>query len=160
MSQCDHEEADTRIFVHLQDALTKGARNFLISTVDTDVIVVFVGIYFQLYSLFPDISILVGFGAGKHFKYCNISSVSEILGEQVSIALPFFHSFTGSDTTLQFLGKGKKSVWESWKAYPEAIVAFRFAFDNPFQILDLKSPRMKLLERFVCVMIEPPVCHL
>jgi len=44
MSQCDHEEADTRICVHLQDALTKGARNFLISTVDTDVIVVLVGV--------------------------------------------------------------------------------------------------------------------
>ena len=148
MSQCDHEEADTRIRVHLQDALTKGAHNFLISTVDTDVIVVLVCVYFQLYSLFPDISILVGFGAGKHFKCYNINSIAEILGEQASTALPFFHSFTGSDTTSQFLGKGKKSAWESWKAYPEATVAFRFAFDHPFQILDLKSPQMKLLEDF------------
>ena len=72
---------------------------------------------------------------------------AEILGEQASTALPFFHSFTGSDTSQ----KGKKSAWESWKAYPEATVAFRFVFDHPFQILDLKSPQIKLLERFVCV---------
>ena len=47
MSQCDHEEADTRICVHLQDALTKGTRNFLISTVNTDVIVVLVAFTFS-----------------------------------------------------------------------------------------------------------------
>ena len=69
MLQCDHEEADTRICIHFNDALTKGARNFLLSTVDTNVIVILVSIYFKLYSSFSDISIFVGFGAGKHFKY-------------------------------------------------------------------------------------------
>jgi len=154
MPQCDHEEADTRICVHLNDALMKGARNFLVSIVDTDVIVILIGIYFQLYSSFPDISLCVGFGAGKHFKYYNISSICQILGEQVSSALPFFHAFTGSDTTSQFLGKGKKSAWESWKAYPEVTAAFRFAAEHPYQVLDLESPQMELLERFVCVMYD------
>ncbi len=36
MPDCDHEEADTRLFVHLKDALGKGARRVLIRTVDTD----------------------------------------------------------------------------------------------------------------------------
>lgn len=40
MSHCDHEEADTRIAIHIKDSLEKGARAILVRTVDTDVIVI------------------------------------------------------------------------------------------------------------------------
>jgi hypothetical protein len=40
MESCNHEEADTRIFVHGKDALQRGAKNVLIRTVDTDVVVI------------------------------------------------------------------------------------------------------------------------
>jgi len=42
MSCCDHEEADTRIEIHLQDGLQKGNgnTNILLRTVDTDVLAV------------------------------------------------------------------------------------------------------------------------
>ena len=53
---------------------------------------------------------------------------------QTCQALPYFYAFTGCDTTSQFLGKGKKSAWESCKAYPDAFKAFIFARDHPFQI--------------------------
>jgi len=46
MPPCDHEEADTRICVHLQGALEKGARKVLVRTVDTDVIIVLAGFCF------------------------------------------------------------------------------------------------------------------
>ena len=39
ISHCNHEEADTRIFVHAKDASMKGYRNVLVRTVDTDVVV-------------------------------------------------------------------------------------------------------------------------
>ena len=42
MPQCDHEEADTRIVVHIADALKKGLSTFLVRTVDTDVIVILI----------------------------------------------------------------------------------------------------------------------
>ena len=41
----DHEEADTRMCLHVLHALSKGAQNMLVSTVDTDVIVILVGIF-------------------------------------------------------------------------------------------------------------------
>ena len=43
MPPCDHEEADTRICVHLKDAMEKGARKVFVRTVDTDVIVIITG---------------------------------------------------------------------------------------------------------------------
>ena len=71
---------------------------------------------------------------------------------QTCQALPYFYAFTGCDTTSQFLGKGKKSAWESCKAYPDAFKAFIFARDHPFQMLELKSSEMEILERYVCVL--------
>ncbi len=46
MSSCNLEEADSRICVHIQDAIEKGARKVCIRTVDTDVIIIIAGIFF------------------------------------------------------------------------------------------------------------------
>ena len=43
MESCDHEEADTRILIHLQDALANGCTTCLVRTVDTDVVVIIIG---------------------------------------------------------------------------------------------------------------------
>ena len=99
MQLCHQEEADTRLCVHVLDALEKGARNILVTTVDTDVVVLLASMYFQLSSTFSDLQIWVGFGTGNHFRYYDINSISQSLGEQASHALPFFHAFTGCDTT-------------------------------------------------------------
>ena len=39
MSPCSHEEADTRMMVHLADAVDRGHNSIMIRTVDTDVVV-------------------------------------------------------------------------------------------------------------------------
>ncbi len=39
LAPCDHEEADTRIILHLVDAVYKGFHKFLLCTVDTDIVV-------------------------------------------------------------------------------------------------------------------------
>ncbi len=46
MGVSDHEEADTRMCIHIQDALQKGAKKILLRTVDTDVIVILAGHFF------------------------------------------------------------------------------------------------------------------
>ena len=108
MAPCYREEADSRICIHVQDALQKGAHNILVSTVDKDVIVVLVSIYFHFCDMFHDVNICVGFGHGKHFRHYSINKICHDLGKEISISLPFFHTFTGCDTTSQFLGKGKR----------------------------------------------------
>ena len=42
MLVCNHEEADTRIVVHVMHALEQGMKSVLVRTVDTDVIVILV----------------------------------------------------------------------------------------------------------------------
>ena len=42
MSDCTHEEADTRIVGHIRHALLEGAKKILVRTVDTDILVILI----------------------------------------------------------------------------------------------------------------------
>ena len=53
MQACNHEEADTRILINLQDALDNGSTTCLAHTVDTDVIVIIVGKFYDLLQQHP-----------------------------------------------------------------------------------------------------------
>jgi len=154
MPDCDHEEADTRLFVHLKDALDKGDRRVLIRTVDTDVIVIAVGVFFELQRMYPNIDIWVSFGMGKHFENYHINLICHSLGEERCRGLPFYHSFTGCDTTSQLVGKGKRSSWGAWSSHSAVTKAFQYAAEHPFKILNIESPEFELLERFTCVLYD------
>ena len=154
MRSCNYEEADTRILVHVKDALAKGARSVLVRTVDTDVVVILVAQFHTFSLTWPGTSFWVAFGMGKHFQLLSINSICEYLGEQKCRALPFFHAFTGCDTTSAFLGKGKKSAWEAWNAYPDVTEAFLYANDSPFLPLQINSPVFNVLQRFVVVLYD------
>jgi len=51
VEKCNLEEADTRILMHIKDASAKEQGNFLVNTVDTDVIVFLVGHFHEPKSL-------------------------------------------------------------------------------------------------------------
>ena len=124
MQLCGHEEADTRIVVHLQDALANGSTTCLVRMVDTDVVVIIIGKFHALPTKHPTADIWIAFGTGKNFTYIHINAICNALGKCKSMSLPIFHCFTGCDTTSAFLGKGKKSAWEAWNSYPEVTQAF------------------------------------
>ena len=107
---CDHEEANTRIVLHLYDAVCQGAQDILVHTVDTDVIVTLTGLFGNLPS---SVNVWVAFSTGKNYRYYCINTIYQSLREDKSRALPFFHAFSGCDTTSQFNGKAKKSMWEA-----------------------------------------------
>ena len=100
MIPCDHEEADTRLLVHVMNS---GCSTCLVRTVDTDVVVILIGKFHCLLTLHLSARIWVAFGTGKNFEYLDINSISRALGKQKSLALPVFHSFIGCDTTSTFL---------------------------------------------------------
>ncbi|KAK1893790.1 putative pseudouridine transporter, partial [Dissostichus eleginoides] len=85
MLPCNHEEADTRIMIHLHDALEHGSST----------------------CLYPAADIWVAFGTGKNYTYHHINTICHTLGKDRSTALPVFHCCTGCDTTSAFCGKGK-----------------------------------------------------
>ena len=116
MTGCNHEEADTRIVVHIIHALQQGMKTVKVRTADTDVIAILVGTFFDLKLTHPCVDIWVAFGTGKSFKYLNINAISSHIGEAKARALPMFHALTGCDTTSAFKGRGKKTAWQAWQA--------------------------------------------
>ena len=100
-----------------------------------------------LLSKCSDIDIWVAFGSGKNFQNFSINKICGSLGQARCTALPMYHAFSGCDTTSQFLGKGKKSSWEAWNAFPEVTDAFLFLAEHPFEQIDSSSDIFKLLER-------------
>jgi len=103
MEFCDHEEADTRMVVHLQDALDTASNTCLVRTVGTDVVTIFIGKCHALTTNHPAADVWIAFGTGKNFIYIHINTFFTALGRNKSIALPIFHCFTGCDTTFAFL---------------------------------------------------------
>ena len=78
-----------------------------IKTVDSDVIVIPVGLFYQIGAQVDDV--WVEYGAGKYMQYISIKTMYNQLGDSRAKALLFFHAFTGSDTTSAFRNKRKKT---------------------------------------------------
>ncbi|CAB4035539.1 Hypothetical predicted protein, partial [Paramuricea clavata] len=63
MTDCTHEEADTRIVVHILHAIqVEEAKTVLVRTVDTDVLVILVGKLHDLKEVQPELDLWLAFG--------------------------------------------------------------------------------------------------
>ena len=73
MAECNHEEADTRIVVHvlIHAIQADQAKSVVVRTVDTDVIVILVGKFHYLKAIQPELDLWVGFGTGLNFSFIN-----------------------------------------------------------------------------------------
>lgn len=94
LEPCIHEEADTRIMVHVKDAAVCGHQKVMIRTIDTDVVVLAISIF----HIVPLIELWMAFGTGKNFRYVAVHDIARALGQEKSKALPLFHAVTGCDT--------------------------------------------------------------
>ena len=127
IARCNHEEADTRIMLHVDDAVKHGHTKVSIRTVDTDVVVLAVTSAQRL-----DIPELwVAFGTGNNYRFLAAHEMARVLGPDRCRALPMFHAFTGCDTVSFFGGRGKKTAWETWQRYNEVTAAFCALGDEP-----------------------------
>jgi hypothetical protein len=124
---CTQEEADTRIFLHVSDAVKHGYRKVMIRTVDSDVLVLSIVAAQQL----GIDQLWVGFATGKSFRYLPAHDIACALGPEKCAALPFLHAFSGCDTVSSFAGRGKKTVWDIWMAFPDVTSAFCSLASNP-----------------------------
>ena len=154
MPDCNHEEADTRIVVHLLHALEHGLRTIKVRTADSDVIAILVGAFFDLISAQPSADIWVAFGTGKNFRFYSINTICSSIGEPRARALPVFHAWSGCDTTSAFRGRGKKSAWQAWKAYEEVTQTFTFLAAHPFEHLHTDSDHFQKIERLTVVLYD------
>ena len=80
MSDCSHEEADSRMLVHPIDSLDHGFTRIQVRTVDSDVVVILIGQFHKLLSRCPDLVLWVAFGMGKNFTYYKVNDICSELG--------------------------------------------------------------------------------
>ena len=108
LAPCTHEEANTRILLHLEDVLKHSYNQLSIRTVDTDVVVLAVTSAQRL----KNNELWIAFGAGKNFRYLPAHEMANALGPDRCVALPMFHAFTGCDTVSCFGDRGKRTAWD------------------------------------------------
>ena len=92
MMPCTQEEADTRLLLHVADAVNRGSRKVCVRTVDTDVIVLAIASFEKIN---PD-ELWVVFGSGASFKYIPIHQLVNTIQPQMCSTLPFFHALSGA----------------------------------------------------------------
>ena len=49
----------------------------------------------------------------------NVNDIFSNIGVDKCLALPFFHTFTGSDPTCSFFRYSKSAWWKSWHTFPK-----------------------------------------
>ena len=55
VAPCDHEEGDTRIFVHAKSAVSYGSKSLMIKASDTDIVVPAVSVFSTLQEMGLDL---------------------------------------------------------------------------------------------------------
>lgn len=63
IAKCDHEEADSRIFVHVLNAVKNDHTKVAIRTVDSDILILAIAVASK-----EQINIFIEFGTGKHYR--------------------------------------------------------------------------------------------
>lgn len=69
-------------------------------------------------------------------------------GPQRARVLPLFHAFTGCDTVSSFNGKGKKTAFDAWEAFPALTEGFVSAIEGHIE------EAMDVIEKYVVILYD------
>ena len=124
--RADHEEADTRIMVHVSNM---PQRTIVVYSRDTDVLVLLTHHRERL----PARQLWMRTGPNKDPKYIPIHDVVKTHSESVLKELLAFHALTGCDTTSFFFRKGKKGAWKNFTKHSALLHGLGKSFEEPSQ---------------------------
>ena len=86
LAPCSHEEADSRMILHVAHAAQQGHQQIPVCTVDTDVVVLLL----WLAEAIPgETEIWLAFGTGKNFRYLAAHQMAASKGSEKSLC--FMH---------------------------------------------------------------------
>ena len=123
-------------------------------TVDTDIVVIFVGKLSSLLERHPAADVWLAFGTAIGFKHIHIDTVCNTLEKGESSSLPIFHSFTGCDIASSFFGKERNQHGKHGNHFLMSLGIFLYMASHPHSPLTTDSNHFKLLERFCIVMYD------
>jgi hypothetical protein len=110
LQPCTHEEADTRMILYVDDFARSKMHKVLITTTDTDVLVLAI----RHFSQNDSDKLWIAFGCGTNFRCIAAHDIANSFGQGKPRALLAFHAFTGCDTMSFFAGREKKTAWNTW----------------------------------------------
>ncbi|MES9881199.1 MAG: hypothetical protein ABW185_10000 [Sedimenticola sp.] len=103
--QSDQEEADSRMFLHVQHAVkTLNVKRVVIWSLDSDV----AAMCPRVCSILNVKELYLKTGTRQKKRYIPMHIISSELGSELSMVLPSIHALSGCDSTSAFSGKGKK----------------------------------------------------
>lgn len=142
----DHEEADSKMLVYCKYMLQHPLRRLIVSSPDTDVLVI------CCYHMTCCLSSLHHFwfktGSGQKQRFLPIHDVNTKLGGTITKMLPAFHSITGCDSVSSFSGIGKRTAFNVLKQKKEQLLDLLDFGDSP--VLDVQSEYTQACILFVC----------
>ena len=132
----DHEEADSRIILHLLHAgrTASATTAIIVRSPDTDVLCIQ--------------PVYLDTGTGNKRRMIDIQAIANVLGTDVCAALPAYHAFTGCDYTSSFVRKGKVQPFKIVCRHSD----FTAAFKNLRTSADMDGTQLPALEQFICSM--------
>ena len=132
--------------MHALHCAQSGHRKVLIISVDTDVVVLAIAKFnLSLEELW------VAYGTRKHYRLIPAHAIADSLGEEKARALPFFHAFSGCDTSSSFSSIGKKMAWDTWGVFPDTTHTFAELSQVAASVSD---EQISQLERFVILLYD------
>ena len=99
-----HEEADTRIILHCNDADANLPESsvILVTSPDTYVFILLLRFVRHIKQ-----TVLFDTGTGDKRRLVNVQAVAKDLGDEINLALVALYPFKGCDTTSAFVRRGK-----------------------------------------------------
>ena len=138
-----HEEADSRMFFHLDHI--SGPSNVVIRTDDTDCLVIALGCT-HLFDQKVNIWLEVGVQSKNNLRYININKIYNQLWETLCIALPAYHALTGCDYSASFCRKGKVQPFKILKKD----VQIQEVFGKLANMEELDETSEEVIEKYIC----------
>ena len=89
IAPCDHEEADTCIFVHARHVVEEGSKVLMVKASDTDILVIALSVLPHLQQI-GLLQLWVGFGQGCNLRWFPIHDLYLSIGPEKSKGMPFF----------------------------------------------------------------------
>ena len=85
-----------------------------------------------------------------HYE-ATLTWINSAVHEMVATMDHIFHTFTRCDTVSGFAGRGKKTAWKTWKAFPEVADA-----SNKLQGMssEVSEESISLIKRFVVLVYD------
>jgi hypothetical protein len=149
-----HEEADTRIVLHVIYASRhmSAEDKIVVQSPDTDVFIILLAHASRISQ-----HVLFDTGKGTNKRRIDVKGCIQVIGQDTALALPGFHAFTGCDCTSAFATKGKKGP------YNVLIRNNGKDFIHVFRVMgssaNCLTPAIYLkLEQFVCCMYGQSKC--